>query len=1038
MKKIFVGLLTLLSVFVLVGCSKSLKLEFSTDGGSAIDAYVGKKGDLVEAPTSPTKDGLTFDAWYLDIDLTEKAEFPITLTQNSIVYAKWVVTLTFDTQGGQLIDPIVAEGGTPFVMPNDPVREGYVFVGWYTNKNYDENNRLSYVMPRTNTTAYARWQIREEGSVINLVPSFVNNDDGAYIITKVEDGVKLTATSGKGEWAYAAQVMDVITKENTTIVVELMGTKDCNVTLKVEGGDAVSPSETTVQMTGAMQTVIWSCTTDNMSSVIGQKFLVFLNGGTVGAGETPEYVIIKSIKLYRTVEANDEQKSAIYFATNGAEEIATIYQKAGTTVTRPADPVKDGYQFMGWFTDKKFENAYEFSTMPVTSVILYAKWEKLGILKADIDLIGREINVNGPDPAVYTVNSSATSYVIKKNATGNEWDCVLLPMTGLDMSGYNVLRLEIKGTKGEQVLVKVNDQKEFWLTFNGEVQYFDLPFDLQLNPEKSLVIFANAGKAGESGEITITKLAYGNYLNVVNMPNNWAEKDENSYVIEQTNGVVTIKKTLASEWACALLDYSTVSVPEEATMIRIVVKGEAGKKIMFKVNDSKDNKEFMIECTGEVQVIEKELGCIVDNTLPLVVFCQPGMTDVDDVFEIYEVSYLCTYEETLVKKNVNLMNLLPVANGEDPSVYTVTNENNKITIKKNANGEAWSCVLLSMEGIDIADVNVLRVALKGKDGDKVLFKVNDQKEFWVTCNGEVQYFEFSFDITLSEDKKLVIFANAGVDGESGVVEITKLAYSNYKTMTTVPTTWVENDADTHTITEEAGVVTIKKNAASEWIYVKNDISALEIDDTFNTLKLVIKGEAGKQILVKVNDSKEKWIDCDGSLQTVYFELPVAIDKTIPLLLFAEGGKAGTGAAFEIHEVLLLAGMQELNLLDTAWEASDAGFYTINSTAEALKITKNDATEAAHWSHVKVTLENADFTWARQFVVTVKGTEGEEIMFKVNDTKEFKVVCTGTVQELTFDLGYEFNLEKPTMIIFANPGAVGSTHEFEITKISLTK
>ena len=48
--------------------------------------------------------------------------------------------------------------------------------------------------------------------------------------------------------------------------------------------------------------------------------------------------------------------------------------KYGAAVTAPADPVKDGYTFDGWFTSETGGEEYEFTVMPAQDVTLYAKW----------------------------------------------------------------------------------------------------------------------------------------------------------------------------------------------------------------------------------------------------------------------------------------------------------------------------------------------------------------------------------------------------------------------------------------------------------------------------------------------------------------------------------------------------------------------------------------------------------------------------------------------------------------------------------------
>lgn len=52
--------------------------------------------------------------------------------------------------------------------------------------------------------------------------------------------------------------------------------------------------------------------------------------------------------------------------------------RKGNLLPRPADPVKSGYRFEGWFKDEECLNAWDFGTDTVESnITLYAKWTKI-------------------------------------------------------------------------------------------------------------------------------------------------------------------------------------------------------------------------------------------------------------------------------------------------------------------------------------------------------------------------------------------------------------------------------------------------------------------------------------------------------------------------------------------------------------------------------------------------------------------------------------------------------------------------------------
>lgn len=70
----------------------------------------------------------------------------------------------------------------------------------------------------------------------------------------------------------------------------------------------------------------------------------------------------------------------ITFNSNGGSTVATQYVGSGSYVTKPEDPYRLKYQFLGWFTDDNVE--YNFSTAVTSSFTLTAHWA----LKASDDV----------------------------------------------------------------------------------------------------------------------------------------------------------------------------------------------------------------------------------------------------------------------------------------------------------------------------------------------------------------------------------------------------------------------------------------------------------------------------------------------------------------------------------------------------------------------------------------------------------------------------------------------------------------------------
>ncbi len=65
----------------------------------------------------------------------------------------------------------------------------------------------------------------------------------------------------------------------------------------------------------------------------------------------------------------------VKFDSNSGSAVQSIVVINGKTIEKPTDPTRDGYTFIGWYTDEKFMTPFMFGTQPVTAdTVLYAQW----------------------------------------------------------------------------------------------------------------------------------------------------------------------------------------------------------------------------------------------------------------------------------------------------------------------------------------------------------------------------------------------------------------------------------------------------------------------------------------------------------------------------------------------------------------------------------------------------------------------------------------------------------------------------------------
>ena len=102
----------------------------------------------------------------------------------------------------------------------------------------------------------------------------------------------------------------------------------------------------------------------------------------------------------------------ITFDTNGGSEIAPITQDYGTNITAPADPIREGYTFIGWDRDIPV-------TMPAENITVTAQWE-INRYTITFDTAGgSEI---APITQDYGTNITAPANPTRKGYTFKGWD----------------------------------------------------------------------------------------------------------------------------------------------------------------------------------------------------------------------------------------------------------------------------------------------------------------------------------------------------------------------------------------------------------------------------------------------------------------------------------------------------------------------------------------------------------------------------------------------------------------------------------------
>jgi uncharacterized repeat protein (TIGR02543 family) len=112
----------------------------------------------------PTREGYTFEGWFIDSALTISYAFTTMPAEDLTLYGKWEIfsyDINYELNGGTNADnPITYTIESSTIILNEPTREGYTFLGWYENNDFDGDPITEIKLGSTgDVKLYAKWQI---------------------------------------------------------------------------------------------------------------------------------------------------------------------------------------------------------------------------------------------------------------------------------------------------------------------------------------------------------------------------------------------------------------------------------------------------------------------------------------------------------------------------------------------------------------------------------------------------------------------------------------------------------------------------------------------------------------------------------------------------------------------------------------------------------------------------------------------------------------------------------------------------------------
>lgn len=320
--------------------------------GSSAEIVAGNSATFTISDSVPTRTGYNFLGWATNKDATS-AEYSsggsITISSNTTLYAVWKKISTFETN--EFTQPLAITGWTYGETANTPTAVAKYGTIKYTYSNTADGTYTEEV-PTNAGTYYVKATVEETADYSGLESNAVEftilpktiNTAITQLTAPVKNEVPQTEIETDEYTATVVWSPEVTDKfvYNTVYTATITITPKTNYTVKgiAENGYTVSGAQTvTNEADSATITAVYAATGSKSSG---------------GSGRTKRYTVS--------------------FNTNGGNKITSQTVAKDNSAKEPTAPIKENFEFAGWYTDKELTTKYDFTEKVTKSFTLYAKW----------------------------------------------------------------------------------------------------------------------------------------------------------------------------------------------------------------------------------------------------------------------------------------------------------------------------------------------------------------------------------------------------------------------------------------------------------------------------------------------------------------------------------------------------------------------------------------------------------------------------------------------------------------------------------------
>lgn len=438
-------------------------VDFVTNSEVGFASITVEEGKTFMPSIEPTKEGYDFVGWYVDSSCIIPYDFSQPVTSNLTLYAKWSngednkesCTVYFVVNGGSFVSELTVPYGQALSFDTNPVKDGYTFGGWFTDSAFtNEFNPTTVII--SDITLYALWvenEPLEEYTITYVVYGVSDVTVQTYTENEItlapEDPTRAGYTFA-GWYTTPSYATKYTFGNKLTESITLYGKWEVNnytITYNSNGGSAVSS-----QSFSGLQTTY----EPTEPTKAGYTFAGWYTNSACTNAFSFGSNLTGDITLYAKWNAN---KYKITYEANGGTSVSSTTFTSEQNTYAPGEPSREGYKFVGWYTDEELTNKFSFGSKLTADITLYAKWEVDIKLSSDATL--SSLKVNGslvanftPTITAYNVmlSTGTTSFVIA--ATANDSNATITSGVGTyDIESGNIVNVTVS-VKAEDGTVK--------------------------------------------------------------------------------------------------------------------------------------------------------------------------------------------------------------------------------------------------------------------------------------------------------------------------------------------------------------------------------------------------------------------------------------------------------------------------------------------------------------------------------------------------------------------------------------------------------